>query len=146
MTEAKVWTFFYGSYMNLDVLKEVGLIPERVEVARLNGFDIRIGPMANLVRSDQHCVYGILATATHAELKRLYEHAQNILGGTYLPEAVLVETLEGKWRAVLCYIAPEMEFKPPSNDYVERIVKPAREFGFPQWYVERLESFRVSAS
>lgn len=48
-----VWTFFYGSYMNLDVLKEVDLVPGRVEVARLNGFDILIRPLANLVRSDQ---------------------------------------------------------------------------------------------
>jgi hypothetical protein len=26
MTEAKIWTFLYGSYMNFDVLKEVNLV------------------------------------------------------------------------------------------------------------------------
>jgi hypothetical protein len=45
-----VWTFFYGSYINFDVLKEVDLVPESWEVARLGGFDIRIEPRANLVR------------------------------------------------------------------------------------------------
>jgi len=54
----------------------------------------------------QHCVYGILAKATHEELERLYiEHSKGILGETYLPEAVLVETSSGLARAI-CYICP----------------------------------------
>lgn len=141
-TEPKIWTFFYGSYMNFDVLKEVDYIPEHWEVARLNGYDIHIQPRANLMRSDQHCVYGIVATATHPQLTRLYAHAQDVLGEIYLPEAVLVETLAGKWRPALCYICPVMEPRPAANDYVDRIVKPAREFGFPGWYVAHLESYR----
>ena len=66
MTEPKVWVFFYGSFINLDVLREAGLVPDRVEVARLGGFDIVIRPLANLIRSDQHSVYGILVTANLA--------------------------------------------------------------------------------
>jgi hypothetical protein len=42
MKEIKVSTFFYGSYMNPAVLKEVDIIPERIEVARLSGYDICI--------------------------------------------------------------------------------------------------------
>jgi hypothetical protein len=143
MTERKVWTFFYGSYINFAVLKEVDLVPETWEVAKLAGFDIQIQPRANLVRSDRSVVYGILAAATHQELNRLYtEHAKGVLGEIYLPEAVLVETLHGTWRAALCYISPGMESRPASPDYVDRISDPARRFGFPDWYVARLESFR----
>jgi len=142
MAEPKVWTFFYGSYMNFDVLKGVNLALEQWEAAKLSGFDIRIQPRANLIRSDQHCVYGIIATATHQELARLYAHAKDVLGETYLPEAVLVETRDGKWKPALCYICPAMEPKPADNAYVERIAKPARELGFPAWYIERIESFR----
>ncbi|MBT8350015.1 MAG: hypothetical protein KJO26_02105, partial [Deltaproteobacteria bacterium] len=69
MKHPKVWTFFYGSYINLDVLNEIDLVPEQYEVARLNGFDIQIRPLANLVKSDPQCVYGIVAKATHDELK-----------------------------------------------------------------------------
>jgi hypothetical protein len=142
MAEFRSWVFFYGSYMNFDVLREVSLVPQQWEVAKLNGFDIVIQPRANLIRSDRQCVYGILATATHAELDRLYAHAKGVLGETYLPEAVLAETLSGTCRPALCYIAPSMEERPAANDYVERIVKPAKEFHFPEWYIERLESFR----
>jgi hypothetical protein len=141
MAEPKVWVFFYGSFINLDVLRRGGLVPDLVEVARLDGFDIVIHPLANLVRSDQHSVYGILVKATHAELGRLYDYARDKLGGTYLPEAVLAETTGG-WRPALCYIAPQMEPGTPSNDYIDRIVIPARQHGFPVWYLARLETFR----
>ena len=142
MAAPKVWTFFYGSYMNFEVLKEMDLVPERWEIARLSGFDIQIQPRANLIRSEAQCVYGVVATATHAELARLYAHARDVLGETYLPEAVLVETMDGKWKPALCYICPEMAPRVAANDYVGRILKPAREFGFPDWYVRRLEGFR----
>ena len=143
MVEPKVWVFFYGSYMNLRVLEEAQVTPESWEVARLPGFDIRIQPRANLVPSPEHSVYGIVATATHAELARLYAHARDVLGEVYLPEAVLVQTLAGLWRPALCYLCPEMAPRPADNAYVERIVGPAREFGFPAWYIARLESFRA---
>jgi hypothetical protein len=96
-------------------------------------------PLATLVRSDQHCVYGIVAAGTHEELHRLY--SQDWVG-TYLPEAVLVETLDGKWRSALCYIAQAGEPQPAKDDYIDRIVGPAKQYGFPGWYIARLESFR----
>jgi len=143
MSEPKVQVFFYGSYINFDVLKEVDLIPDHFKVSQLSGYDINIAPRANIIKSDQHCVYGILTTATHNELQRLYiEHAKGILGEIYLPEAVLVETLEGAWIPALCYIAPSMKIEKAEKDYVDRIVTPAKKFKFPDWYILRLESFK----
>ncbi len=139
MAERCVWTIFYGSFMSLDVLKAGGYVPQSYEVARLSGFDIRIQPLATLVRSDQHCVYGIVALGTHEQLHRLY--SQDWVG-IYLPEPVLVETLDGKWRTALCYIAPASGSRPATNDYIDRIVGPAKHYDFPAWYIARLESFR----
>ena len=139
MTEPRVAVFFYGSYMNRAVLREVQLEPEGLEVARLDGYDIRIAPRANLIPSDRHCVYGVLARATHAELARLYAHAKDVLGETYLPRPVLAQTRDGGWQPALCYIAPAMAPAPPDPAYVARIVAPARELGFPDWYVKRIE-------
>ena len=143
MAQSIVWTFFYGSNINLDVLKMVDYVPGEAQVARLHGFDIEIRPLANLVRSDRHCVYGILATGTHEELARLYgRYVHDELGATYLPEAVLCEKLDGTLVPALCYFAPEIERAPATDEYLDRIVGPARQFGFPQWYIERLEAFR----
>lgn len=135
-----VLVFFYGSYMNRSVLAEVGLAPALWEPASLSGFDIRIAPRANLVRAPGHIVFGVLASATHAELERLYAHAQTVLGETYLPEAVLARTQTGAWHPALCYIAPDMKHAAPESAYVARIIEPARELAFPAWYIDRLES------
>jgi len=134
----KVWVFFYGSYMNLDVLAEVDYRPDAVEVARLAGWDIRIAPRANLVPSATHSVHGVLTTATHAELARLYAHAEDVLGEVYLPRAVLVETRDGRLVPALTYVCHDMAPRPADPAYVERIVGPARRLGFPEAYVERL--------
>ncbi|UCE02966.1 MAG: gamma-glutamylcyclotransferase [Candidatus Latescibacterota bacterium] len=142
MSEPKVWVFFYGSFINREVLAEVDLIPERVEVARLAGYDITIRPLANLELSDQSSVYGIVCETTHTELARLY--GQEWVA-TYLPKAVLVETQSGQPLPALCYVAPQREPKPAAAAYVDRIVKPARAYGFPRWYIDRLESYRPGA-
>jgi hypothetical protein len=137
-----VTTFFYGSYMNLDVLREVDLVPASVQVARLDGYDIRIEPLANLVVSDRACVFGILADATHEELARLYAHAEHVLGGVYLPRAVLTRRADDAFVPALCYIAPDLPPGRADPAYVERILKPARDLDFPAWYVERLAAFK----
>ncbi len=141
MNTPTVTTFFYGSYINLAVLREVDLVPERTAVARLPGYDISIRPLANLTPSDEHCVYGIVASTTHDELDRLYRHAQEVLGGLYLPHPVTAYLPSGQSEAALCYIALSMLPAPPEPDYVQRIIEPAREHGFPSWYLKRLESF-----
>ena len=101
MEPTSVWVFFYGSYMSLDVLREASYTPGRREPARVPGFDIVIRPRANLVHDDRHSVYGILATATHEELARLYTHARDVLGETYdcLPDISLIDdvvSIEGR--------------------------------------------------
>jgi hypothetical protein len=144
MKEPCVWVFFYGSYINFDVLKEVDLVPPRWEVARIMGFDIEIAPRANLIRTDQHVAYGIIAQATHSQLARLYSHAKDVLGEVYLPEAVNVQTVDGKWIPAMTYLCPEMEPRQADEEYVERIAAPALKFGFPSWYIDRIDSFRPS--
>jgi cation transport regulator ChaC len=144
--EPRVWVFFYGSYINLDVLKEAELEPPQWEVARLFGFDLVIAPRANLQRNADALVYGVIATATHSELERLYvAHAKGILGETYLPEAVLTFDEAGRLRPALTYIAPSMQARPAAADYVERIARPGERYGFPKWYVEKIRSFAPRA-
>lgn len=142
LAEHKVWIFFYGSYMNLEVLKEADLFPDKIEVARLSGFDLDIAPRANLIPSGEKSVYGILTRTTHREMGRLYtEHAHGLLGELYLPEAVLVQTLDGRFQPAMTYICWSMTPKAPENDYIHRILRPARDLNFPAWYVDRIASF-----
>ena len=142
----EVWTFFYGSNMDLDVLKAVDYIPQKVEVARLSGYDIVISPLANLVRSSQDCVYGILASGSHDELERLYgRYVHDKLGATYLPYPVSCERRDGSLITALCYLCPSMEPAATNDAYLDKITGPARDFEFPEWYINRLEAFRPAS-
>lgn len=135
----RVPVFFYGSFMRREVMARGGFYPEHIEVARLSGFDIVCDPHANISRSDEHSIYGILVHPTHEELSRLY--TMNGVG-VFLPEAVLVETQPGILRPAMCYIPPERGDKPADREYVERLVSVAREYGFPEWYTEKLGRLR----
>lgn len=139
----KVSVFFYGSFINLDVLGEVGLRPEDVRVAKLEGYDIQIQPLANLVPSEGDSVFGIVCKASHAELESLYRQTWV---GTYLPHPVLVETMEGLQVPALCYLSPARELAAAERSYIDRIMGPAREYGFPAWYLERIEQYRQAPS
>ena len=133
----KVPVFFYGSFINLDVLKEVDLVPDGNRVARLLGWDLRIAPLATLEPKDSACVYGIVVDCTHEELERLY--AQDWVGA-YLPEAVLID-IDGAFLPALTYIKLDYESGSAAPDYVERIAGPAEKLDFPGWYVDHIRSF-----
>jgi hypothetical protein len=133
----KIPVFFYGSFINVDVLKEVDLVPDEVRVAKLHGWDLHIGPLATLEPKDDACVYGVVVDCSHEELERLY--AQDWVGG-YLPEPVLVES-DGAFLPALTYIKWKFERGVAARDYVERIAAPAETLGFPDWYVEHIRSF-----
>jgi hypothetical protein len=53
VAESRVQAFFYGSSINREVLAKGGCVPKNVEVARLWEFDIQIGTLATLARSDR---------------------------------------------------------------------------------------------
>lgn len=142
MSDSRTSVFFYGSFINLGVIAGYGLVPEHIEVARLPGHDISIAPLATLVRSDRHSVYGILCTAHQDALQHLYSQEWV---AAYRPRPVMVETRQGHMTLALCWIAPPFLPAPAADDYLDRIVGPARDFHFPAWYISRLESFRGGA-
>lgn len=135
--EKRVAVFFYGSFMRRDVMARGGFQPAHIEVVKLSGFDIRIDPHANIIRSDQHCIYGILVHATHEELNSLYS-MDGV--GIFLPEAVNVELQNGSLQAALCYIPPVRISKPADVAYLERLIATTQEYEFPTWYVKKLKS------
>jgi cation transport regulator ChaC len=139
--EPLIWVFFYGSYMNFDVLAEVNMKPERWEVARLPGYDLVIRPRANLLRAESAVAWGIVATATHSELARLYAHSRDVLGQAYWPHPAVAETANGTLRPALVYLSHDMQASAADAAYVARIAGPARAYGFPPEYLAKIMSF-----
>ena len=141
MTAAhRVWTFFYGSFMNADVLAKADVHPAERQAARLDGWALAIAPHATLVPAPGSRVFGVLGKLTHEELDRLY--MKDWFGfGRYLPEAVVALDAAGGPVPALCYVAWESEGGRPTAEYVERILQVAREYSFPEDYVRHIRSF-----
>lgn len=134
--------FFYGSYMNLEVLKGLDISPANVEVTSLEGFDLVIGPRANLIEVPGATVWGITARLTEEDVARLYGgDAPTLVGLTYLPVDVVTCDRAGREIPAVTYIAPQMEKDPARADYVQRILDPAEALGFPKDYLEKIRGF-----
>lgn len=95
--------FFYGSFIRPEIMALGDFRPKTIQVAKLSGFDIAFDPHANVFRSAQHSICGILVHPTHEQLGRLYSRDGV---GAFLPEAVLVETESNCFLPAICYMPP----------------------------------------
>jgi hypothetical protein len=133
MSERRLAAFFYGLYMDLDVLREAGVVPIAPRQAFVDNFALRIGRRATLLPAAGARAYGMLYTVTHDELDRLYT-APGL--EQYRPEAVLARPLDGAPIPALCYNlreAPQPHERNP--DYVLRLQRALDKLGFPPEYV-----------
>lgn len=136
MNARRIDVFFYGLFMDADVLLDIGVEPIDPRPGYVDGFALRIGRRATLVPTRGARAYGMLFALTHRELDLLYsqpglEH--------YVPEAVVAHHLEGALFAALCFNLRE----PPSPEernpeYASRLRGVLRELGFPRGYVESI--------
>ena len=135
MSDRRIDAFFYGLFMDLDLLRQSGVAPSHPRRAYVDGFALRIGQRATLLPAPGARAYGMLVALTHAELDRLYtapglEH--------YRPEAVVAQLLEGPATptAALCYNladAPRPDERNPG--YATRLQRALRALDFPADYV-----------
>jgi hypothetical protein len=90
MSDRRIDAFFYGLYMDLEILRESGVAPINPRRAYVDDFALRIGRRATLLPSSGARSYGMLFALTHSELDRLYA-APGL--EQYRPEAVLAQPL-----------------------------------------------------
>jgi hypothetical protein len=125
--------FFYGLFMDVEVLRQAGAKPLNPRRAYVADFGLRIGQRATLVPSPGTRAYGMVIALTHAEFERLYS-APGL--EEYRPEAVIAQPLEGTAIAALCYNllhAPEPQERNP--EYALRLQSVLTKLGFPTEYV-----------
>ena len=133
MSDRRVDAFFYGLFMDPDILRESGVVPTNPRRACVEDVALRIGQRATLVPSVGNRAYGMLVALTHAELDRLYgapglEH--------YRPEAVLAHPLAGAPVPALCYNLREAPRPHERNpEYAARLQRALAKLEFPPDYV-----------
>ena len=129
----KIDVFFYGLFMDEDLLHSKGITSANLRLASVAGFQLRIGRRATLVPAPSGRVFGLVASLSHVELEQLYSdpglHA-------YRPEAVLVSLSNGEVLAALCFNLLEPPAAHEHNpDYASQLRSLAKRLNFPAEYV-----------
>ena len=133
MAERRIDGFFYGLYMDADLLRESKVEPVNPRRAYVDGFALRIGQRATLLPSAGARAYGMVMALTHAELERLYT-APGL--EQYRPEAVLAQSLDGAPVPALCYNLREAPAPHERNpEYAARLQRVLAKLGFPPDYI-----------
>ncbi|HEY7634809.1 MAG TPA: gamma-glutamylcyclotransferase family protein [Gemmatimonadales bacterium] len=136
MDRRRVDVFFYGLFMDRQLLESKGIQPEDVRVAAVPGVELRIGARAALVPNPAGEVHGVLMRLSHAELDRLYSESSV---QAYRPEAVLAVESNGATVAALCYNLPDPAASDERNpEYAGRLRALARRIGLPRHYVDSI--------
>ena len=136
MTDRRIDAFFYGLFMDVDILRASDVIAVDPRRASIDDFALRIGRRATLIPSAGSRAYGMLVALTHAELARLYAGPGL---EEYRPEAVLVRPLDGALTAALCYNLREPPGRHERNaEYAARLQRILTRLDFPPEYIAAL--------
>jgi hypothetical protein len=136
MASRRADVFFYGLFMDQDLLRSKGLAPEAAEVASVSGYVLRIGQRAALVPQASGLVHGVVMSLALSELERLYSEPGL---QAYTPVAVLAGLASGGTIAALCYNLIDPPSPSERNpDYAAKLQAVARKVGLPAEYVASL--------
>ena len=128
--------FFYGLFMDEELLHAKGVKPEGAEHAAVDGFALRIGQRAALVPTPGGRVHGLVFSLTLSELDRLYSEPSV---QAYRPQAVLAQLASGGVIAALCYNLPQPPSPTERNpEYAAKLRALAQKIGLPAEYVASL--------
>jgi hypothetical protein len=132
----RVAVFFYGLFMDEELLRAQGLEPEGGEPAELEGFTLRIGHRAALVPDAAGHVHGIIFSLTLSELDRLYSEPGV---RAYRPQAILARPAGGGVIPALCYNLPDPPSPTERNpEYTAKLRAVGRKVGLPPEYLASL--------
>ena len=135
LTTDSLKIFFYGSFMDLEILRTLGVVPKTFETAELQNWSITFSPMATLARSEGNSVYGTIAELSRDEVRTLYTRDDL---KHYNPVDITVATKRNKRVPAQCYISKPSEGQKPSVEYLRRVIQAAEKLGFPPAYLAKL--------
>ena len=136
MSDRRIAVFFYGLFMDPELLRGKGVAAPEGSPAVLEGFGLRIGRRATLVASAGERSYGMLMRLTPGDIDALYAGPGL---DEYRPEAVPCTTLGGEMVCALCYTLPAAPAPGEANpEYAEKLREVLGRLGFPEDYIARV--------
>jgi len=136
MDKRRIDGFFYGLFMDGDVLKGQSVTALNPRKAYVDDFELCIGRRSTLVPNEGARSYGVVYALTHEDIDRLYSSPGL---REYYPEAVVATTLESQSLPALCYNLREKPGRHEANpEYAEELRAVLARFSFPSDYIESI--------
>ncbi len=132
--------FFYGLFMDEDLLAKKGISPSKAEVGFVDGFALRIGERATLIRSADTRSYGVMMNISPDQANELYAESSV---ADYVPESVTVELLNGSKVEASCYNLPVDKVTGTNKVYAQALLEVANRLGLPESYLVEIRQAGV---
>ncbi len=130
--------FFYGLFMDGDLLREKGLHPANHKLAHVAGYGLRIGQRATLELSQYERAFGSVMDLGSEELGVLYGEKSV---ADYVPEQLVAIDMRGKSLEVTSYILPMKLVSGSNSEYARLLALSARKIGLPDDYITEIETW-----
>lgn len=132
-----VAVFFYGLFMDEQLLKGRGITPSRPTLAHVNGYRLVLGNRATLVPAAGYTAHGVLVHIGREELERLYADPSV---SAYRPETVRAALADGTAVEALCYnLPPAGSSDAPNREYARKLHKLGTRLGLPAAYLATIK-------
>ena len=132
--------FFYGLFMDEDLLAKKGISPSKAEVGFVDGFALRIGERATLIRAADTRSYGVTMNISSDQANELYAESSV---ADYVPESVTVELLNGSKVEASCYNLPVDKVTGTNKVYAQALLEVANRLGLPESYLVEIRQAGV---
>jgi len=136
MSDATADVFFYGLFMDDDILRDQGICPRARRKAVVPGYRLAIGRRAMLLPQFGAQAFGMVFTLAEAEISTLYAGAGLEL---YRAQSVTAWLEDGKLAAVTTFNLREAPAVGESNlEYAGRLRAVLERLGFPAEYIRSI--------
>ena len=125
--------------MDEGLLATKGIAPTDVVLGFVDGYELRIGERATLVRHPDSRTYGAMMDIAPEEATGLY--AEDSVAD-YLPEPVVVELMDGTQVEATCYNLPSDKVSGTNKEYAESLLEVATRLDFPVSYLDQIKQAR----
>jgi len=133
VSEAMSAVFFYGLFMDQDLLRDKGVHPQSPRKAVVPGHRLRIGQRAKLSPQFGAQVFGMVFTLTNQEIESLYAEPGLEM---YRPESVIALFEDGTFAAVTTFNLSEVFTSEETNsEYAAKLRAVLERLDFPADYV-----------
>jgi AIG2 family protein len=128
--------FFYGLFMDVNLLLKNGISPSNPRRGYLNDYELKIGDRASLIPCKNKKSYGIVMTIDNDAIRNLYSEPDV---ADYIPEEVNIITNTNKSITATCYNLPSDALSGTNELYAKSLYKLAKQEGFPESYLANIK-------